>query len=62
MYIEAVGEGQRPEWARIGRVSLSKTGKTLFYRGHSLHGIGRSWYRRAESESSTGSSRSGRRQ
>ena len=49
MYIEAVGDRQRTKSARIGRVSLSKTGKTLYYGGRSLEGMGRAWYRDAES-------------
>jgi hypothetical protein len=49
MYIEAVEHGHRTKWARIGRVSLSRTGKTLYYGGRALQGMGRSWYRDAKS-------------
>jgi hypothetical protein len=49
MYIELTGEGHRIEWARIGRVSFSKTGKTLYYNGFSLAGMGRAWCRDVES-------------
>lgn len=44
MYIELVGEGHRTGWARIGRVSFSKTGKTAYYAGRAMIGIGRAWY------------------
>jgi hypothetical protein len=39
MYIEFKGEGLRGGEARIGRVSLSKRGKTLRYRGKSFQSL-----------------------
>jgi hypothetical protein len=50
MYIELTGgERRRTEWAHIGRVSFSKTGKTIYYDGRRLNGMGRGWYRDEES-------------
>jgi hypothetical protein len=50
MYIELRGPtGDRTESARIGRVELSKTGKTLYYGGKSLRHIGRAEYLDLES-------------
>lgn len=48
MYIEKTRPGAGTEWARIGRVSFSKTGKTLHYGGLTLAGEGRAWYRDTE--------------
>jgi hypothetical protein len=33
---------------RIGRVGVSKTGRTLYYAGRDLRGIGQPWYRDAQ--------------
>ena len=54
MVIERVGTGRddRVEWARVGRVEFSKTGKTLYYDGRVLRGNGMSWY----SDTATGES------
>jgi hypothetical protein len=49
MYIELTGPGHRTEWARIGRVTFSKTGKTIYYDGRCLLGMGRAWYRDEQS-------------
>ncbi len=48
MYIarEDVEGGTR--WARIGRVGFSKTGRTLYYAGRELTGMGQPWYRDAQ--------------
>jgi hypothetical protein len=43
MYI-ALYRGDRVEWARIGRVTFSKSGRTLYYDGRVLRGIGQPWY------------------
>ena len=43
MYIARVDSQGRTEWARIGRVSFSKTGRTVYYDRSELHGIGRPW-------------------
>jgi hypothetical protein len=48
MYIAQVGLGGRTTWARIGRVTSSKTGRTLYYRDRELTGAGQPWYRDAE--------------
>lgn len=45
MYIERTDPGGQTQWARIGRVACSKTGRTLYYDGRSLKGMGRAWYR-----------------
>lgn len=45
MYIEKTRPRAGTEWARIGRVSFSKTGKTLYYGALTLIGMGRAWYR-----------------
>ena len=47
MYIAQVDAGGRTAWARIGRVTWSKTGRTLYYAGRELVGMGRPWYRDA---------------
>ncbi len=44
MYIEQHGAGWRVESARIGRVTFSKTGKTIYYGGRELRRIGRGEY------------------
>ena len=49
MYIELSGPGGRIESARIGRVTFSKTGKTLYHGGKSLQHIGRAEYVEPES-------------
>jgi hypothetical protein len=49
MYIELTGEGRRTAWARIGRISFSKSGRTIFYDGRSLRSMGRGWYRDEDS-------------
>jgi hypothetical protein len=45
MYIARLDPGRdtRIEWARIGRVKFSKTGRTLYYAGRVLRGQG-PWY------------------
>jgi len=45
MYIARLGPGGDAEWARIGRVAFSKTGRTLYYAGRELRGMGQPWYR-----------------
>ena len=45
MYIARIGPGGQTEWARIGRVTFSKSGRTLYYGGRSLSGQGQPWYR-----------------
>jgi hypothetical protein len=49
MYIEKTRDGGATEWARVGRVSFSKSGRTLYYRDLTLAGEGRAWYRDPES-------------
>ena len=49
MYIERMTEGRRTLSARIGRVSFSKTGRTLYYDGMTLWGEGQPYYRDVES-------------
>jgi hypothetical protein len=44
MYIARVDSQGRTEGARIGRVSFSKTGRTVYYEGRELRGIGQPWY------------------
>jgi hypothetical protein len=39
MYIEFKGDGVSGGKARIGRVSFSKTGRTLYYRGRSFQSL-----------------------
>lgn len=48
MYIARIGPGGSVEWARIGRVVFAKTGRTLYYAGRELRGIGQPWYRDAQ--------------
>lgn len=45
MYIARIGPGRQTEWARIGRVTFSKSGRTLYYGGRSFSGQGQPWYR-----------------
>ena len=45
MYIACLDPGGRTSWARIGRVGLSKTGRTLYYDGRELWGEGQPTYR-----------------
>jgi len=49
MYIETRRPDGRIQSARIGRVSFSKTGKTIYYRGRSFQRIGRAEYLDSES-------------
>jgi hypothetical protein len=44
MYIALVDSARRTQWARIGRVGCSKTGRTLYYGGRELRGEGQPWY------------------
>ena len=44
MYIARVDPGGPTQWARIGRVASSKTGRTLYYAGRELRGEGQPWY------------------
>jgi hypothetical protein len=44
MYVARVDPGGHTEWARIGRVAVSKTGRTLYYAGRELRGTGQPWY------------------
>lgn len=48
MYIAREDSGTGTQWARIGRVRFSKTGRTLYYAGRELAGMGQPWYRDAE--------------
>ena len=48
MYVAREDPGGRTHWARIGRVRLSKTGRTLYYAGRELRGEGQPWYRDVE--------------
>ena len=48
MYIACVDAGGGIEWARIGRVRFSKTGRTLYYEDRELSGMGQPWYRDVE--------------
>ncbi len=48
MYIARQDPGGATQWARIGQVASSKTGRTLYYAGRELRGIGQPWYRDAE--------------
>ena len=45
MYIARIGPAGQTEWARIGRVTFSRSGRTLYYDGRSLSGQGQPWYR-----------------
>jgi hypothetical protein len=45
MYIARIGPGGETEWARIGRVSFSKSGRTLYYGTRTFNGEGQPWYR-----------------
>jgi hypothetical protein len=45
MYIARIGSGGQTEWARIGRVSFSKSGRSLRYDERTLRGEGQPWYR-----------------
>lgn len=45
MYVARIGPGGQTESARIGRVSFSKSGRTLYYAGRTFAGEGRPWYR-----------------
>lgn len=44
MYIERIDPGGRTQWARIGKVGFSKTGRTAYYQGRELRGEGQPWY------------------
>jgi hypothetical protein len=44
MYLASIGPGGEIVWARIGRVQFSKTGRTLYYAGRELRGMGQPWY------------------
>jgi hypothetical protein len=44
MYIALLDPAGRTQWARIGRVALSKSGRTLYYKGRELRGEGQPWY------------------
>jgi hypothetical protein len=48
MYVARMDPEGHIEWARIGRVRLSKTGRTLFYGGRELRGMGQPWYQDTE--------------
>ena len=48
MYIARVGRNGETLWARVGRVEFSKSGRTLYYAGRELQGMGQPWYRDAE--------------
>jgi hypothetical protein len=48
MYVARVDPGGQTHWARIGRVTFSKSGRTLYYAGRELRGIGQPWYVDAE--------------
>ena len=48
MYIALLDPAGRTQWARIGRVALSKSGRTLYYQGRELRGEGQPWYADAE--------------
>lgn len=54
MYIARLDPGRddRIQWARIGRVSFSKTGRTLYYDGRVLQGHGAPWYCDVDTEES----------
>jgi hypothetical protein len=41
MYIARVNEHGKTQWARIGLVAFSKTGRTLYYAGRELTSVGR---------------------
>lgn len=44
MYIALIDPSGRTNWARIGRVRASKSGRTLYYDGRELRGEGQPWY------------------
>lgn len=44
MYIEHRGPDGRIDYARIGRVSFSKTGKSIYYRGKTFYGVSKAEY------------------
>lgn len=48
MYVARVDPGGHTQWARIGRVSFSKSGRTLYYAGRELQGVGQPWHEDAE--------------
>lgn len=48
MYIACLDPGDRTKWARIGRVGLSKTGRTVYYAERVLTGVGQPLYRDTE--------------
>ena len=48
MYIARIGPGGETQWARIGRVTFSKSGRTLSYRGRTFWGEGQPWCRETE--------------
>jgi hypothetical protein len=54
MYIARLDSGPetRIQWARIGRVQFSKTGRTLYYDGRVLRSHGPPWYYDADTEES----------
>jgi hypothetical protein len=54
MYVARQDPEGETHWARIGRVTFSKSGRTLYYAGRELRGMGRPWYVDTE----TGESRS----
>ena len=53
MYVER-GGGLGSRGGRIGRVTLSKTGKTLYYRGVTLHSLNGSGYKTNHFDVATG--------
>lgn len=53
MYIEYKGDGLRGT-ARIGRVSFSKTGQTVYYRGRTLQSLNGSGYKTSHFDVKTG--------
>lgn len=48
MYVAREDAGHGTRWARTGRIGFSKTGRTLYYAGRELRGIGQPWYRDAK--------------
>jgi hypothetical protein len=53
MYIESKAEGLSGP-ARIGRVTFNRTGKTLYYRGHSFQSLKGSGFKANYRETETG--------
>jgi len=53
MYIESKAEGLNGP-ARIGRVTFNRTGKTLYYRGHSFQSLKGSGFKANYRETETG--------